>query len=248
MKNNYRDRIYKNYLASIFRKNGCQSIAEEYEMHYRYFRKNYLPFMPLDKSARILDAGCGLGHFLNAAIKLRHKNTVGVDISEELVEICKMHGLPAIKSDIADYLRENRRSFDAIVLNDVIEHLSKEEIILTLDLVYEALKPGGVLLVKTLNMNNPFTAAAGRYIDFTHEVGFTESSLREIIHITNFCDIKIIGTDIYIYDWNPLNYIIKFMSFIFSKSFYLISSIYGRNTLKIYNKDILAIAFKKSDE
>ncbi len=246
MDKSYRERIYKHYLSNIFNTGrNIQNIKKEYKDHFLYFKKNYTRFLPSDKNARILDAGCGLGHFLFAARTLGYSNIIGIDVSQELVEFCGSMDLHAVKSEITDYLQKNTEAFDAIIFNDVIEHLYKDEIINILDLFYSSLKKEGVLLVKTPNMNNPFVASAGRYIDFTHETGFTETSLKEILLVTNFNRIKIVGTDIYIFYKNPFNYLAKFFAFLFSGSLYLISWLYGRNTLKIFEKDILAIAYKK---
>ena len=47
------------------------------------------------------------------------------------------------------------------------------------------MKPGGKIFVKTGNMSNPFSLRL-RYIDFTHEVGFTEESFVQVLYIAGF--------------------------------------------------------------
>ena len=242
----YRERIYQDYINSQFGSgHSIQNLHKDYLIHQRYFKKNYQKFLPPNKDAKILDAGCGLGHFLFFAEQNGYKDVTGIDVSKELVELCKGKGYNAVVADLFSFLAGHRNAFDAIIFNDVIEHLTKEEILNLLDLMYASLTDGGCLLIKTPNMANPFTAASGRYIDFTHEVGFTEASLKEILVVTKFANVRVIGTDIYVMYGNPLNYLAKFFAFIFSKILYLLSYLYGRKTIKIYEKDILAIAYKK---
>ena len=92
-------------------------------------------------------------------------------------------------------------------------------------------------------MANPYVNTAGRYIDFTHEIGFTEKSMRQILRATGYRDIEIIGTDVYVL--NPIISIIaKIISKIVNLFLYLFSALYGRTSLKIFEKDILAVAKK----
>ncbi len=241
----YRSSIYSKYIDSIFGKNreGLK-LDKDYDIHRRYFKRNYLKYLPKDTSVKILDAGCGLGHFLYALTKEGYQHVNGVDISEELINFCKKKGFKAINSPLADYLKNNVNMFDVIIFNDVIEHMNRKEIFEVIQLMYNSLKKDGIILIKTPNMANPITASGGRYIDFTHEIGFTEVSMRELLFACDFNDIKVVGTDIYIFYLNPLNYIAKFSAFIISGLLYILSHLYGRKTLKIFDKDILAIAKK----
>lgn len=243
---NYRERIYQSYIESQFGEaHSIEDMKSEYKLHDRYFKKNYQQFLPANRESAILDAGCGLGHFLHYAKEAGYKNVIGIDVSKQLAEFCKTNGLNAFATDLFSFLEDKKNSYDVIIFNDVIEHLTKDEIVNLLDLMNAALKDGGCLLVKTPNMTNPFTAAGGRYIDFTHEIGFTEGSMLEILKVTRFENIKIIGTDVYVLYENPLNYLAKFVAFLMSKFLYVMSYMYGRKTLKIFEKDILAIAYKK---
>ena len=54
-----------------------------------------------------------------------------------------------------------------------------------LDIANKALRPEGIFICAVPNANSPF-ATRLRYIDLTHELSFTEESLREIFEVTNF--------------------------------------------------------------
>jgi len=79
-------------------------------------------------------------------------------------------------------------------MNDVIEHIPKSNLMDFMRLLYSRLSDGGILLIKTDNMATPF-GLRGRYMDYTHEIGYTEHSLYEIMSISGFKDIIIRGSD-----------------------------------------------------
>lgn len=146
--------------------------------------------------------------------------------------------------DIETFLDSSQNKYDAVIFNDVIEHLTKEEIIRILEKIRNSIKLSGCLMVKTPNMANPFVNTTGRYIDFTHEIGFTEFSLNQVLKATGYKDIYIKGTDIYVV--NPvISIIARITSKIMNAILYIFSSLYGRTTIRIFEKDILAIAYKR---
>ncbi len=126
----------------------------------------------------------------------------------------------------------------------MIEHLDKDEVLSTLDLMHRALQPNGVLIVKTLNMANPITGLAGRDSDFTHELGFTELSLRTVLSATHFQHIHLFSPDIYVLPNPLLNAAARSVSSLLDRCFFLLSALYGRTSLKIFGKNLIAIAKK----
>ena len=60
-----------------------------------------------------------------------------------------------------------------------------------LNLVYQALKLGGNVLIGTPNAQSLFGAST-TFIDFTHEQGFTSQSLSQILQVGNFEDVYVI--------------------------------------------------------
>lgn len=241
----WKERVYASYMSNGF--HSAHNRNKEFEMHGKYFKKNYLKFMPKDKKARILDLGCGMGQFLYFCQKEGYRNYAGIDASKENIEFIKSsHFLKegrVCRSSIIGFLADKKECYDVVVLNDVIEHLTKQEVFDVLDAVMASLKKGGVFLVKTPNMANPFVNTAGRYIDITHETGFTETSMRQVLRAVGFKDIHITGTDIYVL--NPMiSLAAKAVSKIFNFFLRMMSALYGRTSIKIFEKDILAAAYK----
>ena len=88
MTKDYRARIFEDYTNNSFALHiDLKDIDFHYAQHEAYFKKNYLPFMPADKDAAIIDVGCGIGDFLNFVQKQGYKNTNGIDLSKDNIEI-----------------------------------------------------------------------------------------------------------------------------------------------------------------
>jgi len=128
-------------------------------------------------------------------------NIEGIDLSEEQLEVAKKMKVKNIRmADLFSYLPKYPQSFDMIIACDIIEHLNKDEIVKFLDLMYQSLKVGGKILITTLNVQSLFGASTV-YNDFTHEQGFTSSSLSQILRIGNFVDVMVYGERPIIHDF-----------------------------------------------
>lgn len=240
----WKDSVYASYLSNGFQ--SVHNMKNEFELHRKYFKRNYAGYLPASKNSNILDLGCGMGQFLYFCKKEGYKNCTGIDASGQNIAYIKAHhfledGYQLYQASIMEFLKEKTDCYDVIVLNDVIEHLTKEEIFDVLSEVKKALKPGGRFLIKTPNMANPFVAAAGRYIDMTHETGFTEASMRQALTAAGFQNITIKGTDIYVL--HPvISFAAKSVSRLVNLFLFLMSALYGRTSIRIFEKDLLAVA------
>ena len=240
---NYRQEIYRRYLSNFFgASHNYSNIENDFARHYRYFKKNFSAILPDSKNAKLLDAGCGLGHFLNYCEREGYNNVIGLDVSAEAALFCQKRGWRVEEGELADYLKLHQDQFDCIIMNDIVEHLYKQELFDILLLARGALTKNGRLIIKTPNMANPFLGSAGRYVDFTHEIGFTESSIREVLSAAGFSPTKVFGSDIYTQSFAPLNWLAKAAAKIFSSLLYLINCLYGRTSLKIFEKNIIVFA------
>lgn len=78
-------------------------------------------------------------------------------------------------------------------------------------------------------------------MDLTHEFCYNEMSMKQLLFATGFSEVTVKGTDIYVVLF-PLNIIAKVAEKISNGIIYLFNCLYGRTTIKIFQKDILAIA------
>jgi len=106
----------------------------------------------------LLDLGCGPGTF-SAVARSRGWKTVGLDVNARSIAHCREQGLEAI-CDVFPSAALAGRRFDAIVMNDFLEHLTDPcgALVAARDL----LAPGGVLFVTTPDVGSLVARVAGR--------------------------------------------------------------------------------------
>jgi SAM-dependent methyltransferase len=130
---------------------------------------------------RILDVGCGPGELLSA-FRARGWDVMGTEISAQVVQHARSNGHEVLHGDLCD-LRLAGRSFDAIVLWHVLEHVAAPEP--TLAEVRRLLKPHGRALIAVPNFGSPearFTRGGWYHLDPPrHRWHFTRASLRRVL-------------------------------------------------------------------
>ncbi len=187
----YREAVYKDYLS--------QHVHFTYNNYNQKFLDNFLPIyrayfkrlLPKDKNAKIVDLGCGCGSFLYFLNKEGYLNTLGVDCSQEQVDLAHKLGIKSvICENLVDTVKKHNQEFDVIVAIDVLEHFKRDELFILVKSMRDALKPGGILIIRSPNADGPFFGRY-RYIDFTHEIVFTKLSITELLVRSGFHDVKV---------------------------------------------------------
>lgn len=162
------------------------------EVSHGAFRLNYGPFLPSDPKAAILDLGCGPGDFLRFLAREGYSNTLGVEVSPEQVEYCRAEEMTNVElvEEPVEFLKAQEGTFDFVMMRDVLEHIEKPKVVPLLASVRDALKPGGLLVLRVPNAVG-VAAPYSRYIDFTHELSFTELSLAQVLMEARFSEVKV---------------------------------------------------------
>lgn len=184
----YRARIYERYATNFQDASEvfAENIAVRWGHGYKYYLRNWLPN---NKEAAIVDVACGGGKLLYFFKHLQYQNISGVDISPQQVELARQVTPNVDEADILGWLEAHPSTFDLITGLDIIEHFDKPEVMRFLDACYNALKPGGRLVLQTLNSESPW-GGMHRYGDFTHEVGFTPNSLTRLLKLSGFQNVE----------------------------------------------------------
>ncbi|GAB4458705.1 MAG: hypothetical protein Kow0070_12720 [Anaerolineales bacterium] len=187
MKLDYRKRFYDKYISQQANPSGAEPSVADYEIWARGAERRFAGWLPDDKSAAVLDVGCGAGNFLFTLQRLGYRNLTGVDLSPEQTALAR-RWCPAariIESDVFDILQAYSNHFALISGLDVIEHFRKDEVIPFLELVRNALHPGGRLILQTPNAASPWVGSVA-YSDFTHEWFYSPRGLERILGMTGF--------------------------------------------------------------
>lgn len=180
----YRERIYAAYRDSLAPELEL-SAGRDDAFYFPQFRRHYAPLLPADRKAGILDLGCGQGLFLSWLKSEGYTAASGVDGSPQMARLARARGLAVEEGDMKDALRARAGSLDCVTAFDVLEHLDKDELLELMDLVFAALRPGGMFLCHTVNADG-FSWGRMRYIDLTHEIAFTRYSLAQLFKVCGF--------------------------------------------------------------
>ena len=184
------DEIIKNYMAT-----SLDAMSMEEANKIKKFEHNYAAILPEDRDAILLDIGVGRGEMLMCQARWGYRHARGIDISPSTIQHCQSLGLDCeLVEDTVSYLSRNPETFDGITLLDVLEHVEKKDTISLLKAVRNSLKPGGFVIIQVPNLAAP-DGFLIRYHDFTHEVGFTEISLRQVLIAGGFKDFFLKGLE-----------------------------------------------------
>lgn len=158
----------------------------------RMYAVNYSKILLPSKTACIVDLGCGNGEALEWLTDLGYRNLYGVDADPVKLRVVRqrLEGLVPpeniVNGDILEFVRACAdNSVDIFFMNNIIEHLAKTYILELIPEIIRSLKPGGILVAKTGNMENPFNLGLFAR-DFTHEVFFAGHSLRRLLTMCGF--------------------------------------------------------------
>jgi len=132
---------------------------------------------PLVAGKKLLDLGCGNG---SNVLRFGAADSLGVDYSEEAVADARKSGLRAVKGSATNF--RTKEKFQAVTAFHLLEHMeTKKDVAGVLKSAYEALEPGGLLIVKT-----PYAYDTGAWIVWDHVRVFTMESMRQWLELSGF--------------------------------------------------------------
>ena len=103
---------------------------------------------------RIVDVGCG-GGILTEGLAAQGADALGIDLSEELIDVAELHGLESgvnthyQKISAEALAQEQPESFDHVTCMEMLEHVPDPGSIITA--CATLVKPGGMVFFSTLN-------------------------------------------------------------------------------------------------
>jgi 2-polyprenyl-3-methyl-5-hydroxy-6-metoxy-1,4-benzoquinol methylase len=179
MIDDYRARLYSSYVRTHI---GEKSLEHRLTSRAPYLNRVVQAYFPPQRSANILELGCGNGALLYLAQRAGYSNLRGIDVSEQQVAEAHKLGIDFVRQgDLMETLaRSADESVDFVIAFDVIEHFSKRELLGFVDQVRRVLHKGGQWLLHQPNAASPFFGRI-RYGDYTHEQAFTVSSITQLM-------------------------------------------------------------------
>lgn len=163
---------------------------------YDDYRAPHFLISRLDPQSKILDYGCGRGQLMDFLKNHGFSRVYGVDILDAEVNDLKQRGFKAKKINAPGEVADPEfKNFDFIILNHILEHIPKDQIISTLKVIRESLLgPSGKLFVMVPNAQSA-TGPYWAYEDFTHSTLFTSGSLGYVCKMAGFKNISFVDID-----------------------------------------------------
>jgi len=148
---------------------------------------NYSPWLPADRNAAVLDAGCGRGRVLAFLASRGYARLEGFDRDPEAAAAARSRvAAPiAVEDDWIRFLSNREQAFDLAILKDVIYYIPRDRLVEALTAVRRALKPNGRVIVEVFNgaaFTGPFVAYKDEAILWTP----TEHTVRRALERAGF--------------------------------------------------------------
>jgi len=219
------------------------NIESGYDKFAAYYRHNYLPYLPKDRSVRILVVSCGPGYLVNLLNKSGYQNVVGIDADPVKIAYAEKRKLNCHAAEAFPYLEGNSGPFDIIIPEQELNHLTLDEMIDFLKLSHANLKPGGQMIVYGLNGANPLVGSENLSHNIDHFNTFTDYSLKQVLELGGFEDIKVMPLKLYVFWKNPANYVGLAVTGLLELFFKACFIVYGKK-VKVLTKKLAATCRK----
>ena len=180
-----RSRLYESY-ASQHSGSGHRDATRV------IYRRDIRPLLPPPSHGPVIDIGCGSGQLVRCLLDDGY-DAAGIDISPEQVALAHAAGIDQVRhGDYRELLEATLTGLAAVTATDLLEHLTKPEVLATFDAVTHALRPGGRFVARVPNAVSPFGGHI-RYGDFTHETWYTVRSVRQLAAAAGLGPVRAIG-------------------------------------------------------
>jgi len=209
---------------------------------------NYTAWLPDDRSATILDLGCGDGRMLRFLSNKGYLNIHGVDRDPAaLALIGKLEGVTLECTEVdLQYLRQQRGKFKLIVLKQMIYYVERSEIMAFMLALKDALTDNGVIIVEFFNaalLSSRLTELKDPFI----RTAYTEHSMRRLFAATDLQEIHIGGERRENGKFRSHVYVaLRTCWILLLKAIYILERGMDNELPHIYTKSIIAVAANRA--
>jgi len=150
----------------------------------------YLEHFPV--GGEVLDIGCGRGEFLALRAESGRRG-LGRDLSDSMLEEARARDLPCVKADALEYLKGRPpASLDGVFAAQVIEHLEPDYLRRLVSECFRVLRPGGVVLLETINPLSLFALSRIFFLDPSHQRPLHPEYLRYLLENSGFAGVEVL--------------------------------------------------------
>jgi SAM-dependent methyltransferase len=213
-----------------------------YKSFNAYYRANYLPHLPPERTAKILVISCGPGYLVDLLAKSGYRNVLGIDSDADKVAHARKRGLPCEVAQVFSFLESQpAATYDCIVPEQELNHLTIAETIEFLKRCRTALRPGGTIIVYAMNGANPLVGSENLAHNIDHFYNLTEHSIGQLLQLGGFRNVRPFALKLYVFWTNPLNYVGLAITSVLEAAMKVIFVLYGKK-VRIVSKKIAAVA------
>jgi SAM-dependent methyltransferase len=139
----------------------------------------------------VVDLGCGRGEFL-ALLRAAGIEARGVEGNAHAVSDCRGKGLDVLEGDLVEFLRgQGAGRLGAVFAAQVAEHLPPPVLTALLAEAHRVLRPGGLLVLETVNPSSALGFLDVFIRDLTHERPLHPDTLRFLAAAAGFSEVRI---------------------------------------------------------
>ena len=139
----------------------------------------------------VADLGCGRGEFLEI-LRARDIEALGAESNGNAVQECLSRGLDVAQGDLVAFLRSRKTaSLGGVFAAQVAEHLKPAALQGLLFEAHRVLRPGGLLLLETVNPRSVTGFLEVYNRDLTHERPLHPDTLRFLAAAAGFSDVRV---------------------------------------------------------
>lgn len=150
----------EHYTAFQDRFRGSEEAIRDHLLDYVEVLRDHHP---------VVELGCGRGEFL-ALLEQADVEASGIDTNREMVRACTNRGLDASEANLIDFLEQRQsESAGSLFSAQVVEHLPPNQLRAVLENCFRVLRPGGLLVLETVNPRSILALVESFYRDLTHE-------------------------------------------------------------------------------
>ncbi len=151
--------------------------------------ESYLPLF--DGASDVLDVGCGRGEFLES-LATRGIRARGIDPNPSMVDVCAGKGLDVAVADGLSFLRAlPDHSLGGLFAAQVVEHLEPTYLVQFLDVAYDKLRPGSVIVLETINPACWLAFFESYIRDITHVRPIHPDTLKYLLVASGFHNVEV---------------------------------------------------------